>query len=137
MRLFALGGATLFTAFALATPGATALAGQMDARLQRSLKMLEPTARLEQICDYTALSSIRKDSKAYRPDRAVASARAEPHIKGHSMVAKGAAFRSQGKWFAMSYSCVADSEHMKVLKFKYTVGEEIPASNWAAFNLFD
>lgn len=136
MRPFALGGATLFTAFVLAAPGSSALAAP-DARLERSLRMLEPTARLEQICDYTALSNIRKEFKQYRPDRAVASAGTEPHIKGHSMVAKGAAFRSQGKWYAMSYSCVADPEHMKVLKFKYTVGEEIPASNWAAYNLFD
>lgn len=128
MRLFAalIGVATLFTAQAAAA----------DAQFERALKLLAPSERLEQLCDYTAMTNIKKDARHFRPDRAVAGARVEPHTSGHTIVAKGAAFRSRGKWYALSYSCTADVEHLKVLSFKYNVGEEIPESKWAAFNLW-
>lgn len=129
MRVFAvaLGVATMFATQAVAN----------DARFERQLKMLDPGVRLEQLCDYTAMASIKKDSREYRPDRALAGARAEPQVKGHTIKAEGAAFRSRKKWYALSYSCTADAEHMKVLSFKYKIGDEIPESKWAAYNLFD
>ncbi len=114
-----------------------AVAASADARLERSLKMLGPVERLEQLCDYTAMTNIKKDGGQYRPDRAIAGAREEPHINGHTIEANGAAFRSRKKWYALTYRCTADEEHMKVLSFKYKVGDEIPESKWAAFNLFD
>jgi len=144
MRLFArvLGGATIFTAFVLTGPVSTAAAqkaksASQEARFERSLKMLDPDVRLEQLCDYTAMTNIRKDFNEYRPDRAAAGARAEPRVTGHSIEAKGAAFRSRKKWYALTYTCAADDEHMKVLSFKYALGEEIPESKWAAYNLWD
>lgn len=129
MRLFALalGAAILFPIQAMAA----------DARFERSLKMLDPGARLEQLCDYAAMTSIKQDRREYRPDRAIANARAEPRVAGHTIEATGAAFRSRKKWYALSYSCAADAEHMKVLSFRYKIGDEIPESNWAAYNLFD
>ena len=133
MRFFA---AALGAAFVLAGPF-TAQVFAADARFERELKMLEPTERLEQLCDYTALNTIKKDTREYRPDRAVASAREEPRVRGHSIQANGAAFRSRKKWYSLSYSCTADAEHMHVLSFKYKIGAEIPESQWAAFNLFD
>ena len=126
-----------FFAVALIALAVSAPAAAADSRLERQLKMLEPTERLEQVCDYTALSTIKKDRHEFRPDRAVAGAMTEPHVSGHSIEAKGAAFRSRKKWYALSYSCTADGEHMKVLSFKYTIGAEIPESQWAAYNLFD
>lgn len=129
MRLFApaLVAAGIMTTAALAA----------DAQLERALKMLDPSARLEQLCDYAAMNSIKKDGHQYWPDRAIASARAEPYMKGNTIVANGAAFRSRKKWYALSYSCTADGERMKVLSFRYKIGDEIPESNWAAYNLFD
>jgi hypothetical protein len=129
MRVFvvALAAASVFATQAAAT----------DARVERQLKMLDLGVRLEQLCDYTAMANIKKDTREYRPDRALASARAEPQVKGNTIKAEGAAFRSRKKWYALSYSCTADAEHMKVLAFKYKIGAEIPESHWAAYNLFD
>ena len=64
-------------ALAAVTIIATTAAGA-DGRVERSLKMLAPAERLEQLCDYTAMARIREQSKDYRPDRAVANAMAEP-----------------------------------------------------------
>ena len=65
-----------------------------DSRFERSLKMLAPSERLEQLCDYTAMVRIRKDQKQYRPDRAVANATADVKQTSHVLIAKGAAVRA-------------------------------------------
>jgi hypothetical protein len=114
----------------------TAPAAADDARFEKSLLMLAPNERLEQLCDYTAMVRIRKDQHNFRPDRAVANATSDPRMKSHMIVAKGAAFRSRGKWYALSYSCTAEPEHLKIESFHYTIGNEIPEAKWAAFGLW-
>jgi hypothetical protein len=114
----------------------TATAASADAGIVRSLKRLDPTERLEQLCDYTAMLHIRKDARRYRPDRAIADAVNDPKISGNSIEARGGAFRSRGHWYEMAYSCTATPDHMTVLSFKLKIGEEIPESKWAAYGLW-
>jgi len=126
-------------AFGLAIGAAVLVATQTMAaenRLDRSLQMLAPSERLEQICDFTAMTRIRKDSSEYRPDRAVANATADPQNRDDTIVAKGGAFRSRGKWYALSYVCKGAPDHMSVLTFHYTIGMEIPEAKWASDNLW-
>ena len=66
-----------------------AQAGAAENRFERALKMLAPPERLEQLCDYTAMTRIRKESANFRPDRAVANATAEPVIRNHTIAAEG------------------------------------------------
>lgn len=122
----AIGVATVFAAHAAVA----------DSRFERSLKMLAPAERLEQLCDYTAMKRIRKEARRFRPDRAVANATSDVLHKNDTIVAKGGAFRSRGKWYALTYTCTAETEHLKVRSFTYTIGEEIPESKWAAYNLW-
>jgi hypothetical protein len=128
MRIFglAIGVATVFAAQAAGA----------DARFERSLKMLAPSERLEQLCDYTAMTRIRQDARHFRPDRAVAAATADLKTKGNTIEAKGGAFRSRGKWYKLSYSCTAAPDHLKVTAFHYTIGSEIPEAKWAAYGLW-
>ena len=114
----------------------TAHAAAADARFEKSLQMLAPSERLEQLCDYTAMVRIRKDQHHFRPDRAVANATSDHQLKNHTIIAKGAAFRSRGKWYALSFTCTAEPEHLKVESFHYTIGNEIPEAKWAAFGLW-
>ena len=107
-----------------------------DARILRSLKLLEPIDRLEQLCDYTAMVHIRKDQRKFHPDRAVASAIKPPKISADTIEAKGGAFRSRKHWYEMSYTCTATPDHMKVLSFRLSVGAEIPETKWAAYGLW-
>jgi hypothetical protein len=126
-------------AFGLAI-GATivivAQAAAEDVRFEKSLKLLDPSERLEQLCDYTAMTQIRKDSTQFRPDRAVANAMAEPKVAGDTLKTTGGAFRSRKKWYALSFSCTATSDHMSVVSFQYTIGPEIPETQWAGFGLY-
>lgn len=130
MRMLAL-------ALAITTTVAAHAATATDARILRSLKRLEPIDRLEQLCDYTAMIHIRKDSHRYRPDRAVAGAVTDPKLGKDNIVAKGGAFRSRGHWYEMAYSCTTTPDHLEVLKFHLTIGKEIPSNKWAAYGLWE
>ena len=107
-----------------------------DGRFERSLEMLAPAERLEQLCDFTAMTRIRSERKEFRPDRAVANAMAESLIKDDTLEVTGGAFRSKKKWYALTYRCTATPDHLKIVAFKYTIGEEIPESKWASFGLW-
>jgi Domain of Unknown Function (DUF930) len=107
-----------------------------DLQFEHGLKRLALPERLEQLCDYTAMTRIRNTTD-FRPDRAVAGAIAEPRVNKDTIVATGAAFRSRKEWYALSYTCTANSEHLKVLSFKFEVGNAIPEKNWAAYGLWE
>jgi Domain of Unknown Function (DUF930) len=123
-------------ALAAVTLVATAAAGA-DRRFERSLKMLAPTERLEQLCDYTAMTRIREQNKDHRPDRAVANAMAEPVASNDTLEVAGGAFRSKKKWYALSYRFTATPDHLRVIDFRFTIGEEIPEAKWASFGLWE
>lgn len=126
-------------AFGLAVVAATvmaAAAAAADGRFERSLEMLAPAERLEQLCDYTAMTRIRTERKEFRPDRAVANAMAEPRANGDTLEVTGGAFRSKKKWYTLSYRCTSTPDRLKVVAFNYTVGEEIPEAKWASFGLW-
>src|SRR5471032_1363379 len=112
-------------------------AAAADAKFEKSLLMLDPSERLEQLCDYTAMTQIRNDDKSYRPDRAVSNAMGEAQVRQDTIDSQGGAFRSRGKWYALSYRCLATPAHMTVVTFKYTIGPEIPETKWAAYGLWD
>lgn len=107
-----------------------------SAKLERTLKLLMPADRMAQLCDATAMTRIRKDMAKFRPDRAVANAMVDVVIAGNTLEAKGGAFRSRGKWYSLSYTCVTNDEHLKVLSFDYKVGHEIPEEKWASYGLW-
>lgn len=123
----------------LAIVAATVIAAQAaaaDARFQKSLQMLDPSERLEQLCNYTAMAQIRKDQPKFRPDRTVANAMEEPKVAGDTIKTNGGAFRSRKKWYALFYTCQATSDHMTVVSFQYTIGAEIPETQWASYGLY-
>jgi Domain of Unknown Function (DUF930) len=113
-----------------------AQAAGADERFAKSLQMLAPAERLEQLCGYTAMTRIRQDDKSFRPDRTVANAMTEPRVQNDTIEVKGGAFRSRGKWFALSYSCTATPDRMAVVSFGYSIGPEIPETKWAGFGLW-
>ena len=108
-----------------------------ESRFERSLQRLSPGERLVQLCDYTAMKRIRHDHRQFRPDRAVADARSRASINKNTVDAKGGAFRSKRKWYALSYTCTGSSDNMKVRSFAYKIGEEIPQSKWALYSLWE
>lgn len=106
-----------------------------DPRAEQKLKLLDPSARFEQVCDLEAMKNIAKD-KTYRPEHTVMSALDSPKIDGLTMRGNGAAFRSKGKWYRFSFSCETDADHMKVLTFSFKIGDAIPNDQWEPHGLW-
>jgi hypothetical protein len=117
---------------------AIAASPAQDARFLRALDKLDPKTRLEQICD---LEAMRKMSASNAPgrarvDRAKSDVITPPQHLGHTLVAKGGAFRAGSKWYQMSFTCKATPDHKTVLDFSYKTGAEIPAAKWASYGLW-
>jgi len=113
-----------------------AVSAAAETRIERSLRRLAPGERLVQLCDYTALQRIRKDERKFRPDRVIADGEKDPTFNKNTVIANGAAFRSRGKWYALTFRCTAMLDNMKVLSFSYKIGKEIPETKWAAYGLW-
>lgn len=107
-----------------------------DARFEAILKRLDPSERLEQLCDYAAMKHIRRDKKSYRPDRAVIESIAPAHVLGNTVSGEGGAFRSKGEWYQFSFTCQTSPDRLKVLSFDYKIGEKIPESKWDDYGLW-
>lgn len=109
----------------------TASTMAMNARMVTALKKMDPQTRLEQRCDIEAMDRILADTHRFSPDKVLAYAFGDPEMDKDSMVAEGAAFRSQGVWRRLAYSCRTDSDHLEVVSFDYTIGKKVPRSKWA------
>lgn len=92
---------------------------------------LAPRARMEQRCNARAMGLISREHKGLRPDELVAYAFADTVAKDGKVDAPGAAVRSGGKWYHLSYSCQTNDNGMGVSTFSYTLGEVVPHQQWA------
>jgi Domain of Unknown Function (DUF930) len=107
-----------------------------DAQFYDSLKKLDPTTRLDEVCDYEAMMRIDRDPNHFHPDRAKAEVLSTPQRTADSLTTSGGAFRSEGRWYALSYTCKTTPDHLKVTSFAYHVGKLIPASEWPKYGLW-
>jgi hypothetical protein len=113
-------------------PAAAAQSGRMDAMLRR----LEPETRFEQVCDIALMARIQADSSPYRPDRVVGGALEPPHHDGDVLTGRGAALRSGGQWYRLSFECRTTPDHMRVLDLTYRIGDAIPEESWGDYGLW-
>ena len=74
-----------------------------DDGVNRQLLKLDPTTRLEQACDYEVMVRINTKDPRFLADRVVAYTFKDPVIEGNAISAPGAAFRSKGEWYHLSY----------------------------------
>ncbi|WP_342360997.1 DUF930 domain-containing protein [Terrarubrum flagellatum] len=95
-----------------------------------SLMKFSLEARLEQSCNGRAITEIGKVEKGYRPDEVVAYAFADNKISGSEVTAPGAAIRSHGEWYHLSYRCHATSDGLGVENFSYQLGPMVPRKDW-------
>jgi hypothetical protein len=109
----------------------------LDAAIVKGLRELDMSARLEQRCDYEAMLRIARDEKHFSPDRVVAGVTEAPKVDGDVLTGDGAAFRSKGEWYSLSYVCKTSDDHMDVLDFGYRIGDLIPEDKWEEYGLWD
>ena len=124
-------------AAAILMPPTVGPAFALDAAIVKGLLELDMGARLEQRCDYEAMLRIARDQKRFSPDRVVAGAMEAAKADGDVLSGDGAAFRSKGKWYGLSYVCKTSDDHMNVLDFDYRIGDLIPEDKWEEYGLWD
>lgn len=98
---------------------------------------LAPEARIEQRCNVRAMGDISREHPGFAPDGLVAYAFADPdtNLAAETIRAPGAAVRSKGAWYHLSYRCQTAAEGLDVVTFSYALGEMIPRSDWDAHYL--
>jgi hypothetical protein len=111
-------------------------AERSEKRFETMLQRIDPSERLEQVCEYAALTKIGRDKNPYHPDRVVIQAISPPKISGDKMSGTGAALRSKGKWYRFDFTCEAAPDRLKVQSFSYNVRNEIPEEQWDKLGLW-
>ena len=109
----------------------------LEAALIAGLKKLDPSTRLEQRCDIEAMNRIDKDKTGFRPERVVAGASSDTSVEGDTLKGNGAAFRSKGKWYGLSFVCTTTDDRMDVTAFEYKIGKPIPEAHWEEYGLYE
>jgi len=112
-------------------------ANAMDNALRAGLLKLDPQTRLEQRCDAEVLDRITHDDRKFKADRVVAYAFSTPEMSADAIRSPGAAFRSKGQWYRLKFKCQTGPDHMEILQLRYRIGDEIPETDWAKYNLYD
>lgn len=106
-----------------------------DARLEESLRELDDTTRLIQVCDLAVMdkTSSRKEGVT---DRAFIDMLHRPEIHGDVAIGNGGAFRREGEWYEFSYRCAVTPDHMRTTRLSVSGVRHVPHSEWAAKNFY-
>lgn len=99
------------------------------------MMLLDPSERIEQVCNTRAMSEVGKAGKGMKPDELVAYAYRDPVVKGWQIKAPGAAVRSGNAWYHISYECETVHDGLDVKSFSYKLGAAIPTSEWSSHYL--
>jgi hypothetical protein len=77
--------ALLVTFMAVPAWAASTKAERAEKRFEAMLQRIDPSERLEQVCEYAALTKIGHDKNRYHPDRVVIQAMSPPKVSGDKM----------------------------------------------------
>lgn len=102
----------------------------MDSKVRNWLKDMAPQERMVQVCNMDAMGKLDAD-------RLVDYTFSSPQIDDNTVTADGAAYRRNGHWYKVSYSCNTSKDQMEVLKLSFTKGDEVPKDQWTQLNLFN
>lgn len=119
-------------ALALASTSSFAL----EKRVEDSLRRLEPETRFHQLCDIETMRRIQAEGGRLHPDRMVMDAQRDVDLRGDTITGTGAAIRSAGQWYRLSFVCRASPDRMKILELNYRVGSAIPQEDWETYGLW-
>lgn len=111
------------------------LSGPRGRQVRADLATFSVEERMVQLCNIEAMDQIGAWDARFRPERIVAFARANEKVQGNALEAKGAAFRSNHRWYDLQFRCslTADREH--VVAFAFHVGPPVPEHDWERLGL--
>ena len=89
-------------------------------------KVLVGDRKRETLCHDTARSEITKSRPELEPDVVISSAIVPSETAANIIVANGAAFRSEGRWYNFKFRCEADPFEEKLIAFDFLIGPAFP-----------
>lgn len=107
------------------------LANPRSKQAREGLSQLAPDERIVQLCNVEAMEQVHRWSPGFAPDFLVAYAMADTKLTGRKLRADGGAFRSNGHWYVIKYTCDVAPDVGSVVGFEFRVGDEIPESEWS------
>jgi Domain of Unknown Function (DUF930) len=111
------------------------LADPRNRKAVESLKHLETQTRAQQLCDFEAILQINRQFDQYAVDFVIAYATEAAIRKGDTVIAHGAAFHSNGRWYNLAFECQLSANQRDVAHLKFKLGDPIPGDQWADLNL--
>jgi Domain of Unknown Function (DUF930) len=111
------------------------LADPRNRKTAEVLNRLEPQTRLQQLCNLEAILQINRQYEGYAVDFVIAYAREAVVRKGDAIIARGAAFHSDGRWYNFTYECQLSANQRHVARLKFKLGDTIPGNQQADLNL--
>jgi hypothetical protein len=111
------------------------LADPRNRKTAEVLKRLEPQTRLQQLCNLEAILQINRQYEEHAVDFVIAYAREAVVRKGDAIIARGAAFHSNGRWYNLAFECQLSANQREVASLKFKLGDTIPGDQWADLNL--
>ncbi len=103
------------------------LSSAQMAKARDAIKKLPPERRLAQTCNIEAVGQLGGSGRGFSPDAVIADAFAKPVIDGSRFSVSAGAFRSQGKWYAVAYTCTLSKDLSAVQSFSYRIGGDVTA----------
>lgn len=89
-------------------------------------KVVVGDRKREAICHDAARSEVTKSRPELKPDIVISSAIIPSEAAANIIVANGAAFRSEGRWYNFKFRCEADPFEEKLIAFDFLVGPAFP-----------
>jgi len=88
-----------------------------------------------QLCNLETMDQIRRWRADFRPERVVPYATAEEKIRGTTIAADGAAFRSRKNWYSLKFKCQLARDGESVIGFEFLVGDPVAREKWDELGL--
>lgn len=114
---------------------ADVLADPRSRKAREELRTLMAGDRIIQLCNIEAMEQVRSSNPSFQPDFVMAYAQAGVALDEHAAEARGGAFRSGNHWYGIRFRCELTPDLAKVVAFEFLVGDEIPPTQWAEYNL--
>lgn len=111
------------------------LADPRSAEARAALGQMLPDERLVQLCAVEALAQVAAVDERLSPDLLASYAMQDLSLRGRIVEAPGAAFRSGGAWYKLSFVCGLSDDLETVAHFEFRLGAPIPREDWDAHNL--
>lgn len=100
-----------------------------------ALRQLGTDDRIIQLCNVEAMEQVHIWKSDFQPDFVVAYALADTKLSGLTLQADGAALRSKRHWYDIKFRCEVTPDLEKVVAFEFSLGAEIPKSEWETHSL--